>query len=158
MEEIAKILPRVLKQQVRGENPPVLELLGPLWPQVAGQALAEQARPAAFHGGTLTLMALSAPWATELRGLREEVRSAVNRALGRSVVKRIRVKCAPGYDIAWMPRGLDAGSAASSRPLVPAPDPPALALDASSDLDPELRKVLLQSFAKYFARGTRRAV
>ena len=95
MDELGKLLPRFLNKHVRGDQPPVLEVLAPLWQRVAGRAMAEQSRPVAFGSGTLTLATSSVSWATELRGLQDEIRTAVNRTLGRQLVKRVRVRLSP---------------------------------------------------------------
>jgi hypothetical protein len=165
MDDLGKLLPRFLNKHVRGENAPVLEILTPLWPRVAGKAMAEQSRPVAFGNGTLTLAAFSAPWATELRGLHHEILTAINRTLGRPLVKRIRVRQAPGPILTT---GIECNCAAT--PVTP-PHPRQQALRSlasraaaananeqeliQTGLDPEVREVLLRSFAKYFGRGQR---
>jgi len=152
MEEVGKILPRFLKQQVGGERAPVLELLAGLWPSVAGKCMAGQARPFAFREGTLTLVTSSDCWAVQLRGLQEEIRRTVNGALGRPLVKQVRVKLAP-----------DAGAERGDAPIRPKiflERPPELPgwpetkteSDPGSALDPEVQAVLARSFAKYFGR------
>lgn len=145
MEEVGKILPRVVRRHVRGEGPPVLEVLAPLWPRVAGKAIAEQAQPVAFAAGTLTLATACLCWATELRGLQEEIRAAVNSALGRPLVKRVRVRHAPEMD--------SASTASPASPAAALAERPPWA-ESDLGLDPEIREVLLRSFAKYFARRT----
>jgi len=168
MDELATLLPRFFNKHVRGDHAPVLEVLLPLWPWVAGKAMAEQSRPVAFANGILTLAAFSAPWVTELRGLHDEIRTAINRTLGRPLVKRVRVKLAPlsgpdpgcGISSAF---GFENGatSARQAFPALPMPgqapasihDPGQTGLQAS--LDPEIREVLSRSFTKYFARGNR---
>lgn len=150
MEKVGKILPRVLNKHVRGERPPVLAVLTGIWPGVAGKAVAEQAKPLAFAWGTLTLAARCPIWVTELHRLREEVRAAVNRALGGPIVKEVRVQLAA--ESSW-----DSCEGADPRPA------PALEwsraagdLPAPADLDPDLHAMLSRSFAKYFARGDRK--
>jgi hypothetical protein len=144
MDEIGKILPQFLRKHVRGERAPVLEVLTPLWPRVAGKAMARQARPAAFGGGTLTLVTGNPSWAIELRGLREEIRAAVNRALGQPVVKQLRVRLDPAM-----------GENDIQETVRSSPVPVELLGGgaAEANLDPEVRAVLARSFAKYFARG-----
>ena len=91
MEEIGKILPKVLQPQFSRLEPPVVEVLSPLWTRVAGQALAKECRPVAFSMGTLTLDALDPDWAEPLRQMAEEIRVHINNFLGKPVVKRIRI-------------------------------------------------------------------
>lgn len=168
MDQLGKLLPRFFNKHVRGDRPPVLEVLSPLWPRVAGKAMAAQSRPVAFGNGTLTVAAFNAPWATELRGLHHEIRTAVNRTLGRPLVKRVRVKLASASDYHVGPDGkyVDAvayrapadeqdfrtseSKAAATRTSVEETE-----LALRSALDPEVREVLLRSFAKYFGRSNR---
>ena len=91
MEKIAKILPVVLKGQVRRTEPPVIEIIAPLWPCVAGKAMSEHCRPVAFKQGTLTLTTECSTWRTQLQQMAEEIRAEVNSYLGRPVVKRLKV-------------------------------------------------------------------
>lgn len=169
MDELGKLLPRFLNKHVRGDNAPVLEVLAPLWSRVAGRAIAEQSRPAAFGNGTLTLAASSAPWATELRGLHDEIRIAVNRTLGRPLVKRVRVRLGSvpsssnGHDVSQF-SGLCTGTSPAKQPVdvlgmygqgpVSIGDEHKLGLEPG--LDPEIREVLSRSFAKYFGRANGR--
>jgi hypothetical protein len=144
MDNIGKILPQLLKKHVRGKGAPVLEILTPFWPRVAGQAMAKQARPVAFGDGTLTLATGNPSWAIELRGLREEIRAAVNSALGRPVVKQLRVRLDP--------RLSPNAAKETARPSV-VPAEVLRSGPAEGSLDPEIRDVLSRSFAKYFGRG-----
>ena len=91
MEEIGKILPKVLKPQLSRLEPPVVEVLAPLWTRVAGKALAKECRPVAFSGGTLTLATEDADWAEPLQQMGEEIRAHVNNFLGKPVVKHLRI-------------------------------------------------------------------
>lgn len=147
MDEIGKILPQFLKRHVRGERAPVLEVLTPLWPRVAGKAMARQARPVAFGDGTLTLVTGNPSWAIELRGLREEIRAAVNSALGRPLVKQLRVRLDPAMGENHLQETVRRS---------PVPVEVFRGGPAEANLDPETREVLARSFAKYFARGERR--
>jgi len=91
MEEIGKILPKVLKAQFSRLEPPVVEVLSPLWTRVAGQALANECQPVAFSMGTLTLATQDPDWAEPLQQMAEEIRTHVNNFLGKPVVKRLRI-------------------------------------------------------------------
>ena len=166
MNELGKLLPRFLNKHVRGNQAPVIEVLSPLWSRIAGKAMAEQSRPVAFGNGTLTLAAFNAPWATELRGLHHEILTAVNRTLGRPLVKRVRVKLAPSsssdscHEAAWAVADVGTNSLVDGARLRMSalPDTTRIAGGYESDLglqaglDPEIRAILLRSFAKYFAR------
>ena len=91
MEKIGKILPSILKGQVRRPQPPLIEILAPLWPCVAGKAMAEHCRPVAFNEGTLTLATECPTWRSQLQQMAEEIRAEVNSYLGRPIVKKLRV-------------------------------------------------------------------
>ena len=110
MEEIGKILPKVLKPQLSCLEPPVVEVLAPLWTQVVGKALAKQCRPVAFSGGTLTLATDDADWAGPLQQVAEEIRTQVNNFLGKPVVQHLRIlrlsKLERGDRPPWWPESL----------------------------------------------------
>ena len=87
MDEIGKLLPTLLKKEMRRPEPRILEVLVPLWPRIAGKAMAQHTRPASFELGTLTLHTNCPTWALQLRQMSEEIRSKVNSVLGRETVK-----------------------------------------------------------------------
>jgi hypothetical protein len=91
MEEIGKILTKVLQPQLSRLEPPVVEVLAPLWTRVAGKALAKECRPVTFSAGTLTLATEDPDWAEPLQQMAEEIRAHVNNFLGKSVVKHVRI-------------------------------------------------------------------
>jgi hypothetical protein len=98
MEEIGKILPKVLQPQLSCLEPPVVEVLAPLWTRVAGKALAKECRPVAFSAGTLTLATEDAGWAEPLQQMAEDIRGHVNNFLGKPVVKHLRILCVRKFD------------------------------------------------------------
>lgn len=98
MEEIGKILPKVLETELSRLDPPVIEVLAPLWSRVAGKPLAKECRPVAFSGGTLTLATKDADWAEPLRQMAEEIRTHVNNFLGRPVVRHLKISCVSKFD------------------------------------------------------------
>ncbi|PYV22085.1 MAG: hypothetical protein DMG24_17830 [Acidobacteria bacterium] len=82
VQEIGKALPSVFKGHMQGANPPLVEVLAPLWPCVAGKSVAARSRPIAFDAGTLTLSAESPSWATQLGSMAKSgPRSTVSSAL-----------------------------------------------------------------------------
>lgn len=91
MEEIGKILPNIFKPLLSRQEPPVVEVLAPLWSRVAGKALACQCRPVAFSAGTLTLATDDADWAKPLQQMAGEILAAVNNFLGKPVVKSLKI-------------------------------------------------------------------
>ena len=153
MEELSRIVPRALKNHIRREKGPLLAVISGMWLRVAGRAIAEQARPAAFSAGVLTLTAASDCWVVQLQGLSGEICAAVNRALGQPLVKQLRVR------LAWK-----SAQEASDASATPAPaGPPVISLDRlqmesdstsgpQASLDAEIRNIVALSVAKYFAR------
>lgn len=91
MEKVGRILPAILKGEVRRTQPPLVEILAPLWPCVAGKAMAEHCWPVAFNEGTLTLATECPTWRSQLQLMSEEIRAEVNSYLGKPVVKRLKV-------------------------------------------------------------------
>ena len=95
MEEIGKILPKVLQPQLSRLESPLVEILAPLWSRVAGKALAKECRPVAFNAGTLTLATQDPDWAEPLQQMAKEIRAHVNNFLGKPLVKHLRVSSVP---------------------------------------------------------------
>ena len=92
MEEISKILPLIFKSQVRRSSPHVLEILAPLWPQVAGKPMARHSRPVAFEDGLLTLECDCMAWSAELRRMSVDILAQINRYLGVPAVRKLKVR------------------------------------------------------------------
>jgi len=66
-----------------------------VWPRVAGERFARAAEPVAERDGVITVACESAVWAQELDLLSERVIEAVNEAIGRPAVRRLRPQSAP---------------------------------------------------------------
>jgi hypothetical protein len=149
MEEIGKILPKVLQPQLSCLEPPVVEVLASLWARVAGKALAKECRPVAFSAGTLTLATQDADWAEPLQQMAEEIRAHVNNFLGKPVVKHLRILCV---------RKRDRGHRSRQQPE----DPPVseLCRRGWQGQDPgmasDMTEVIGRSRAKYFGRKRRK--
>ena len=92
MEEISKILPLIFRSQVRRSNPRVVEILAPLWSQVAGKPMARHSKPVAFEEGTLTLESDCTSWSTEMRRMESEIRTQINQYLGVPMVRKLKVR------------------------------------------------------------------
>ena len=65
------------------------------WPQAAGEAFARATQPDGERDGVITVACASAVWAQELDLLSEPVVAALNEALGRPVVRRLRPQARP---------------------------------------------------------------
>jgi hypothetical protein len=151
MDEVAKVLPSILKRQVQRVDLPLVEILAPLWPKVAGAAIAQQSQPDAFAAGTLTLAAADLSWAKALTVMREELRDKINAYLGRAVVRTVRIWKVPQLTRPLPSRVVDRG--------LPDPiDPAAVVWTGAVDkLNPEMARIARLSYAKYFARNRKRA-
>jgi predicted nucleic acid-binding Zn ribbon protein len=66
-----------------------------VWPRVAGERFARAAEPVAERDGVVTVACESAVWAQELDLLSERVVEALNEAIGRPAVRRLRPQAAP---------------------------------------------------------------
>jgi hypothetical protein len=145
MEEIGKILPKVLKPQLCRLEPPVVEVLAPLWTRVAGKALARQCRPVAFSAGTLTLATDDADWAKPLQQMAEEIRAHVNNFLGKPVVKHLRISRLGKLDRSnrpqWQPENLPVSK--PNRKDWPG---------KVSGVAPDAAQVIGRPYSKYFGR------
>ena len=143
MEEIGKILPKVLKPQLSRLDPPVVEVLAPLWTRVAGKALARQCRPVAFSTGTLTLATDDADWAEPLQQMAEEIRAHVNNFLGKPVVKHLRIlrvgKLGRSDRARWRPENLPVSK--PNRKDWPG---------KVSGLAPDMAQAIARPYTKYF--------
>lgn len=96
MEEISKILPLIFRDQVRRDDPRLIEILAPLWPQVAGKPMARHSKPVAFEEGTLTLESDCSTWSAQLRLMAEEIKAEINNYLGVSVICKLQVRYVAG--------------------------------------------------------------
>ena len=66
------------------------------WAQAAGEAFARATEPVAERDGVITVACDSAVWAQELDLLSERVIKALNEAIGRPAVRRLRPRALPG--------------------------------------------------------------
>ena len=64
------------------------------WDEAVGGAVSENAKPGAFNKGTLIVNVSSSVWMQQLKFLEKEIRSKLNRLLGKELVTTIRFKIA----------------------------------------------------------------
>jgi len=145
VDEIGKLLPSMFRKQIGRAEPHLVDILLPLWPRIAGKAMAQHSQPGLFESGVLTLNVDSATWGTQLRHLSGEILAEINGFLGQPIVKKLRIKT--------MTQPV---SFSNSRPvhgpaMLPPPSmDPAANLDSIAD--PEIASVLAVSYCKYFNR------
>ena len=73
------------------------------WPQLVGAEIADHCTPLSLRDGELVLQAESTAWATQLRTLQRQLLGRIAAAVGRDVVKRIRVVGPCGPELAARP-------------------------------------------------------
>ncbi|MBC8093845.1 MAG: DUF721 domain-containing protein, partial [Pseudonocardia sp.] len=61
------------------------------WPQLVGPDVADHCTPVSLRDGELVLQAESTAWATQLRTLQRQLLVRLSGAVGKDVVRRIRV-------------------------------------------------------------------
>jgi len=66
------------------------------WPQLVGAEIADHCTPISLRDGELVLQAESTAWATQLRTLQRQLLTRLAAAVGKDVVKRIRVVAPSG--------------------------------------------------------------
>jgi len=66
-----------------------------VWKGVVGNAVAENARPAAFKGNLLLVHVSSSPWLQQLQFLKGDIIIRLNQALKQDLVKEIKFKIGP---------------------------------------------------------------
>lgn len=59
------------------------------WDEEVGEAIAQHAQPAGFHGGVLSVCVDSATWMQELQFLKEGLREQLNRRLGEPLIRDV---------------------------------------------------------------------
>lgn len=65
-----------------------------LWNDVAGAALAQNAKPGSFNNGILIVHVSSSVWMHQLKFLKKELMTTLNHALGAPLVREMRFKIA----------------------------------------------------------------
>ena len=65
------------------------------WPEAVGEALAAAGTPVSERDGTVVIACREAVWAQEMDLMSERLVSALNGALGRPAVQRLRVQARP---------------------------------------------------------------
>lgn len=91
---IGSVIDRVLRDY---RSKPDLELtqIWPLWDEVVGPTIAQNARPAAFKGKLLIVHVLSSTWIHQLQFLKDDLTVKLNDALGKALIEEIKFKIGP---------------------------------------------------------------
>lgn len=95
-ESVKAVLQRVVRA-LDVEDRLASHSVGPVWDRTVPAKLAEHTRPFSLRGGVLLVEARSAVWMNEASLLREKIRAAVNRELGRDKVRELRFRLGGGF-------------------------------------------------------------
>ena len=95
-ESVKNVLQRVVRA-LDVEDRLASHSVGPVWDRAVPERLADHTRPALLRGGVLTVEARSAVWMNEASLLREKIRQAVNREIGKDKVRELRFRLGGGF-------------------------------------------------------------
>ena len=88
---ISGILKELLKKY-RSEPDGELARVWQLWDGIVGEAIAENARPAAFKGSLLLVYVTNSTWVHHLQFLKQDIIEKLNAAVGQKLVEDIKFK------------------------------------------------------------------
>ena len=88
---IGKVINDVIRQY-RCEPDFALQKVWQLWDETVGEAIAKNARPAAFKGNFLIVHVNSPAWIHQLQFLKKDLIFKLNAALGKPLVEEIKFK------------------------------------------------------------------
>ncbi len=89
--QIGEVVDKVLRQY-RPISDQALLQVWELWEEAVGEAIAANARPAAFKGDTLLVHVSSSTWLHHMRFLESDLISKINNALGDGTIRSIKLK------------------------------------------------------------------
>lgn len=95
-ESVKTVLQRVVRA-LDVEDRLASHSVGPVWDRAVPARLADHTRPFSLKGGVLLVEARSAVWMNEASLLREKIRQAVNRELGKDKVRELRFRLGGGF-------------------------------------------------------------
>jgi len=127
-----------------------LKVLEAAWPRAVGPELARRTELAALEGGCLWVRVPDARWRKVLHRMSGDLRHRMRRAVGDMAPTRLAFVIGPVEETP--------APAAAPPPEAPAPVPASVAAAAEAIPDAELRRLFLESSARYLRRhDTRRS-
>ena len=87
-QSVRDLIPQTLANLAKRGGPVAL---GPLWTQVAGEAVSRHVRLVGLEGDTLILAAATAQWKREVRALEAALLTRLAAAVGAGVIRRLSV-------------------------------------------------------------------
>lgn len=143
LDDLSRVLQDVLRR-AESSYPDRSHRVWEVWDAAVGPDVAARSRPLSLRSGRLTVAVESPAWMQQLSFLREAMRDAVNRAIGETLVREVRLRIAEAEPPPPPPR--------------PAPGPPPwLSQDLPSTVseavdrevavirDPQLREAVRQT-------------
>jgi predicted nucleic acid-binding Zn ribbon protein len=91
---IGKLIDHVLNEY-RRESDGDLTQVWKIWDSVVGEAIANNAQPAAFKGRVLLVHVTSSTWIHQLQFLKKDIISNLNAAFDKALVEEIKFKIGP---------------------------------------------------------------
>lgn len=82
-------------KKLRIEDPVAAGALWKRWPQIVGDDVARNAEPTSLKEGVLRIRTSSPTWATEMSYLATDIRERVNKAVGKELVREIKIWTSP---------------------------------------------------------------
>jgi hypothetical protein len=138
---LAEILKRALPEAAR-QRIYSIEMIEKRWAQAVGEELARRSEPEFLSAGVLTVRVTDAAWGRMILKLSGRIITALNRAVGMNLVRRINFQTRTEFRKERAPL----------RPKVVRsnePPPASVARAAESITDPELRELVSRSAANY---------
>ena len=82
-------------KNLRLEDPSASATIWRRWPEIVGADIASNAEPTSLKDGVLRIRTTSPTWATEMSYLATDMKERINRAVGKPVVRDIKVWTSP---------------------------------------------------------------
>ena len=82
-------------KKLRLEDPAAAGSIWRRWPQMVGDDVARNAEPTSLKEGVLRIRTSSPTWATEMSYLANDIKDRVNEALGKPLVREVKVWTTP---------------------------------------------------------------
>jgi hypothetical protein len=141
MNSVSSLIPAVLRQIPLSQD--LIEaLVLSLWKNVAGEVLAQNAKPVRLHQSTLIISVPSLTWKQQLHALRFEILRKLEQVLGKEHVLALEFRVDPCMQSGPAP------SKEIARPEISQPAP----LPVATIADSELGRSLAAAAASYFNR------
>lgn len=137
-EVLQRVLPKGAQERVYS-----IELIHRRWAEAVGEELARRSEPEALSQGVLTVRVTDPVWGRMIYKLQDRIVPALNRTVGRTLVRRINFTRRSRFERGPKKRQPRAHEREDVAP------PPAIAEAASTIDEPELRELVLRTATHY---------